>query len=217
MTNTLSNHVGLTGGAVLEREGGRSAESRSRDTRIVIREIAVGVVAAASFLALTWSFGASGELHRHLFLAIAIVLFAVGLRVVGDASTQVRSSEVAPDAEARERRLRIPHQPTSTTGYTLIDGEFQADDAKDMLLTLIDREINAFKLRSLSALVRADEPDDGALAQISDLNATRERVELVVSEAIASGRRIRVHSTVQLEIESDVSAESNEEPRRALV
>lgn len=217
MTNTLSNHVGLTGGAVLERGGSRSAQGGARGTRVAVREIAVGVVAAASFLALTWSFGASGELHRHLFLAIAIVLFAVGLRVVGDASQHAPVSDVAPDAKARERRLRIPHQPTSTTGYTLIDGEFEADDAKDMLLTLIDREINAFKLRSLCAMVRTDEPDDRALAQITDLGETRERVELVISEAVASGRRIRVHSTVQLEIEADAAAETGEEPRRALV
>ena len=230
MTNTISNHVGFTGSAVLEggsgrefsgqRSPGQQSPGRSRNTRAAIREVAVGVVAAASFLALTWSFGASNELHSHLFLAIAIVLFAVGLRVVGDASNHAsmnKATTATTGTEARERRLRIPNAPTTTSSHTLIDGEFQANDAKEMLLSLIDREVNAFKLRSLSAMVRTDQPDEDSLAHIADLNVTRDHIEEVVSEAVRSGRRIRVHSTVRLEIESDTASEPVQEPRRALV
>ncbi|MEM1450573.1 MAG: hypothetical protein AAF957_08980 [Planctomycetota bacterium] len=186
----------------------------------MVREVAVGVVAAASFLALTSSFGASGELHRHLFLAIAIVLFAVGLRVVGDASNHTsmnKATTTTMNSEAREGRLRLPNAPTTNSSHTLMDGEFQANDARDMLLSLIDREVNAFKLRSLSAMVRTDQPDRDSLAHIADLNVTREHIEQIVAEAVESGRRIRVRSTVRLEIESDTASDPVQERSRVLV
>ena len=98
-----------------------------------------------------------------------------------------------------------------------MDGEFQANDARDMLLSLIDREVNAFKLRSLSAMVRTDQPDRDSLAHIADLNVTREHIEQIVAEAVESGRRIRVRSTVRLEIESDTASDPVQERSRVLV
>jgi hypothetical protein len=62
---------------------------------------------------------------------------------------------------------------TDTERFTLIKGEFTKDEAREILLGMINYKINFHELRNLSTSIQQGQRDDASLTRIQELERTR--------------------------------------------
>ena len=99
-------------------------------------------------------------------------------------------------------RLNGRH-PLAAPQHELIDGTYDGREARDLVQALIDSTINAHKLRNLTSQVNTESPNGEALQSIRDLRATREALDERLGRACTDGLRIRLRTTIELDIEDD--------------
>ena len=90
-------------------------------------------------------------------------------------------------------------QVTSGT-YDLIKGEFNPEEAMDVVGTLFTKKINFQKERSFSQLIRFGEEDPMTQKRIEELIGHREEAKNLIELAKATGKSLRVNSTVTIEL-----------------
>jgi hypothetical protein len=162
-------------------------------------------------MAIVLSFRAEGQVQRQLFVSSAIVLLAVGAR--SGFGTPHRISKDRSMIQVSDRNRHV----APSNSHVLVDGSFSGHEAQEILLTLLDSEINLYKLQSLRSHVCKYQPDSAAERRIAELESTRSQVQDALARASSEGRRVRVHSTVRIEIEADSAPERRSAPRTALV
>lgn len=84
----------------------------------------------------------------------------------------------------------------------LIEGVYTPQEAKEILMDLLDHEINFYKIQNLSAEVRQGNPDAQAWNKVQELSAEKERVLQMIRSAAEEGKKVNIYSTVHLRLEN---------------
>lgn len=89
--------------------------------------------------------------------------------------------------------------------FKLIDGEFSADEAQKILMSLINNKIDFHNLFAFSNHIRFNNDVNGSKKRIEELTKTREDVIAITQRANQEGYHFNIKGTIQLElIKSDV-------------
>lgn len=88
--------------------------------------------------------------------------------------------------------------PSSTRD--LVDGTFRVEEARDLTLALLDSTAALQKLRNLRSQVNLQERDDEAAQELERLEQLRAELERAFGQARSEGLRVRLRTTVELEI-----------------
>jgi hypothetical protein len=89
----------------------------------------------------------------------------------------------------------------------LISGLFAPDEAKEILLDMLTSKINFHNVKSLSSLVRYNQPNLESESRIKELQESREQLLAVIQKAAEENLHLRIESTVK------ISFEAQEQPK----
>ncbi len=84
--------------------------------------------------------------------------------------------------------------------FKLVEGEFNAADAKEILLRLIEQKISFHNLKCFSHEIRFGKKDEHSLERIDELNVTKEKLILLINEAQMEGNTLTIHSSIDVKI-----------------
>ena len=84
--------------------------------------------------------------------------------------------------------------------FKLVEGEFEAADAKEILLRLIEQKISFHNLKCFSHEVRYGVKDQHSLERIEALNKTKEKLMLIINQAQMDGDLLAIHSSIDVKI-----------------
>lgn len=79
----------------------------------------------------------------------------------------------------------------------LIRGSFSSDEAKDILMNLINSKINFHEVKSFSKMIRMGIPEEQSLQRIDELKASREKI-LEYLNSLSSSNEIILKSTIEI-------------------
>jgi hypothetical protein len=96
--------------------------------------------------------------------------------------------------------LEMTKKEMSTNDLCLIKGEFDIEQASDIVRELILCTVNFNKLQNLCSQVRFDNEDDRSLHNIRRLENTLIQFNQIKKEAINRGQRLQIKSTIQIEL-----------------
>jgi len=86
---------------------------------------------------------------------------------------------------------------------TLIKGEFETEEAKDILRNLIDFKIKFHKIKSLNSELKFGEKDARSLTRISELKASMQKMLEIMEEAEANGYSLKIEAKIEIEYQTD--------------
>lgn len=89
----------------------------------------------------------------------------------------------------------------------LIKGSFSPIDAKDILLNMVDSKINFHKIKSLSSLVRWNQPSQKSEQRIKELKEAKEQILALIEKAEKEGCSLKIESTINLSLEAKKQTE----------
>jgi ribosomal protein S15P/S13E len=84
--------------------------------------------------------------------------------------------------------------------FSLIRNEFNADEAKEVLLSLYTAKIQFNKLKNLSSHIRFNQSDTELLGRIEELEDNRDKLLNFLSYAQENKIKLHVQSEIRLEI-----------------
>lgn len=79
-----------------------------------------------------------------------------------------------------------------------INGTFNPDDAKEVLLNLITHKINFHSLKNFSSEERFGKSIEGSQKRIAELRESKEKIVSLVEFAIKENKNIDVVSTIEI-------------------
>ena len=87
--------------------------------------------------------------------------------------------------------------------FKLIDGEFSAEEAQKILMSLINNKIDFHSLFAFSNHIRFNGDVNGSKRRIEELTKTREEIIEVTKKANIEGYNFSIKSTISLELIKD--------------
>lgn len=81
----------------------------------------------------------------------------------------------------------------------LISGEFEAVQARDILLEMLHKNINFNKIQNFSSQVRFGNDDADALDRIKVLKESVEMVSVILKEAQSQNKSLKIKSSIEIE------------------
>jgi hypothetical protein len=84
--------------------------------------------------------------------------------------------------------------------FKLVEGDFSAADAKEILLRLIEQKISFHNLKCFSHEVRYGSKDEHSLERIEELNKTKEKLILIINQAQIDGHLLSINSSIDVQI-----------------
>lgn len=87
---------------------------------------------------------------------------------------------------------------TDTERFTLIKGEFTKEEAKDILLGMINYKINFHEVRNFGSSIQQGQQDDLSVTRIQELEETRTEMLKYFSELENSGK-LKITSKIIIE------------------
>ncbi|NCT93461.1 MAG: hypothetical protein GXC72_03480 [Chitinophagaceae bacterium] len=88
----------------------------------------------------------------------------------------------------------------STENVKLINGVFTPDEAKEVLLTLLNHKINFHRMRNFSSEERLGEPDPASTKRLAELYKSREQVLALLDRVNTSGHKLVIESMVHIQL-----------------
>ncbi|GEM_PF-190780 len=85
-----------------------------------------------------------------------------------------------------------------------IEGTFQPQDAKEILMTLVNDKINFHTKRNFSAMERFNVEDELSQKRLPELVKIRETVSNIMKEAAEKNKIVKVHSMIHITLEDDL-------------
>ncbi len=82
----------------------------------------------------------------------------------------------------------------------LIDGEFLAGDANDLLMELMNHKINFHQLRSFSMEERLGSAGEQSMTRLAELRKDRERLQSILDYAAKRGLKLDVQSKIEIRV-----------------
>ncbi|GIV38022.1 MAG: hypothetical protein KatS3mg032_2401 [Cyclobacteriaceae bacterium] len=86
------------------------------------------------------------------------------------------------------------------TRINLVDGLFTYEEAKDLVLSLIQSKIHFHELNNFSSIEQLGQPDAIAKHRIPELLAEREKVLRIMQEAARKRCVVKIASSVSIEL-----------------
>jgi hypothetical protein len=93
--------------------------------------------------------------------------------------------------------------------YLLIEGAFDCQDAKKILINLINAKIKYHQLRLLSLDEQAGYFDEVSHRRIKELKETRDEILSMLEEASRDNLKLQIHSEIQIKLEGTGAKKSN--------
>ncbi len=87
--------------------------------------------------------------------------------------------------------------------FKLIDGEFSAEEAQKVLLSLVNYKIDFHNLIAFSNHIRFNNDIEGSKKRIEELTKTREEIAELTKKAAVEGYHFAIRSTISLELVKD--------------
>ncbi|HVZ57631.1 MAG TPA: hypothetical protein VG870_13290 [Chitinophagaceae bacterium] len=84
----------------------------------------------------------------------------------------------------------------------LIRGRFQPQEARDLLLALINHKINFHQMKNFSLVERFGKPEPRSQERIEELRSSRLRLEELIRSAQQKGQTVDIESTIRIELGS---------------
>jgi hypothetical protein len=82
--------------------------------------------------------------------------------------------------------------------YCLIRGVFCPEDARQVLMTLIEDKISFHKLNNWSRRERFGEPDTAGSKRIDELRQTKADLAEMLEELAAAGLKLRINCNIEI-------------------
>lgn len=83
----------------------------------------------------------------------------------------------------------------------LINGQFNAFEAREILMDLCNKNINFNKIQNFSSQIRFGEDDEKALERISILKESVVHISEILAAAKASNRNLKIKSVIEIDYE----------------
>jgi len=84
---------------------------------------------------------------------------------------------------------------------TLIKGEFETEEAKDILRNLIDFKIKFHQIKSFNSELKFGEKDARSMARIIELKASMQKMLEIMEEAEANGYSLKIDAKINIEFQ----------------
>ncbi len=84
----------------------------------------------------------------------------------------------------------------------LIEGNFSPEDAKVILVELINHKIHFHSLKNFSSEERFGKPEEGAQKRIEELKESREEIILLIQQAVDNNTNLRIESSIFISFEA---------------
>ena len=84
---------------------------------------------------------------------------------------------------------------------TLIKGEFETEEAKDILRNLIDFKIKFHQIKSFNSELKFGEKDARSQARIIELKASMQKMLEIMEEAEANGYSLKIDAKIEIEFQ----------------
>ena len=88
----------------------------------------------------------------------------------------------------------------TTETFQLIDGRFDVDEAKDVLMGLLNHKIQFHELKNFSWKERYGTENDQSNKRLRELNKDRERLAAVLEFAEQNKLNIEIQSTIKIHL-----------------
>ncbi|MEP6466307.1 MAG: hypothetical protein ABJB05_08375 [Parafilimonas sp.] len=89
-----------------------------------------------------------------------------------------------------------------TEKFILIKGLFSAEDATEVLLSLINYKIRFHQMKNFSLQERFGKNDKYSLERIDELKVSRERIETIIGEAKSGNADMIINSSIDISIKT---------------
>ena len=88
-----------------------------------------------------------------------------------------------------------------TETIELIKGTFTPNEAKEILLQLLNSKMNFHNLKNWSSRERFGKPDADSVQRLRNLEESRKKVETLVSKSINEQKTLIINSSIEIKIE----------------
>ena len=88
-----------------------------------------------------------------------------------------------------------------TETIELIKGTFTPNEAREILLQLLNSKINFHNLKNWSSRERFGKPDTYSQQRLKHLEESRKKVELLISKSVNEEKTITINSSIEINIE----------------
>jgi polyhydroxyalkanoate synthesis regulator phasin len=82
-----------------------------------------------------------------------------------------------------------------------IDGKFNPEEAKEILVDLLNNKINFHSLKNFSAEERFGKPIEGSKKRIEELRSAKEKIEVIIKKALVDNTNLRIESSINIGFE----------------
>lgn len=90
-----------------------------------------------------------------------------------------------------------------THKFSLVEGIFDAEDAKEILLTLLNNKIKYHNERMFSHEERFNKPCDFSIKRKKELQQTYEAVRDLLNQYKEEGKEVSIHSDICITVKND--------------
>lgn len=84
--------------------------------------------------------------------------------------------------------------------YKFIEGDFSSEEAKTVLMTLINNKINFHNLNLFSDYVKNNGSSEKAKKRIAELTITRDAILELMEKAEKEGKKLSIKSDISIEL-----------------
>lgn len=88
---------------------------------------------------------------------------------------------------------------TAQKQYELIRGDFEPDDAREILGHLVGKKVNFHQTRNFSSLIRFGHEDAHSLQRIEELENTFSELKAIIRQAAEQGTKLRISAQISVE------------------
>jgi len=86
----------------------------------------------------------------------------------------------------------------TTENVTLINGVFTPQEAREVLLTLLNHKINFHRLRNFSSEERFGKKDEASTKRLKELDESRKQVLSLLADAESAGYKLEIESMINI-------------------
>ncbi len=85
------------------------------------------------------------------------------------------------------------------SGFNLIDGHFELEEAKELTSAFIDKKINFHELKNFSHRVRFGKDDENSINKIEELKKTKEHIIKHLNQTENPEQKLRINAIMTIE------------------
>lgn len=82
--------------------------------------------------------------------------------------------------------------------FQLISGDFDAEEAQEILLSLVDNKIGFHERKDFSLQERFGETEPSVLSRLDQLRQTKKDLARLLEKAVSADQRLSIHCTIDI-------------------